>query len=622
MVTKRKRDMAIFQVSSRTVQLPGPPKKRPTRVRQLWYTVLRLVAGGLFIGALVTLLSSIGLSLLFFLLLPVCMSFIVTRSQLSNLLHGTLLYGVLTIGLALIYFSGITGIQFLIHTPGFGLLFLYHGPPVAMIVVVTTTLAWAVILAPLYTYAQALIERRFNRRDYEAARAVEAFTSTLREEIDLDKVRDGLLAVVQKTMQPQAVSVWVRKAVQHDRGSLPARAGWGENDWQRQREARKQERQEPVVDRLYKAPPFDIAVAGNDPIMVYALSHPGAMEVDRLQLDSPVLQTLKTNEVKIVLPMVSQGELIGLLTLGSRLNGEEYVRGDRALLDTLAAQVAPALRVAQMVQEQQAQVRERERIEQELRTAQEIQRTFLPKDVPALPGWQLVPYYQPAREVGGDFYDFLLFEDGRLGIIIGDVTDKGVPAALVMATTLTMLRTVAQEQISPGEALARVNEKLYAEIPPKMFVTCFYAILDPGSGRIRYANAGQEVPYRLHNGGVSELWATGMPLGMMPGSSYEEHEAALAPGESLLFYSDGLVEAHNPTREMFSFPRLKTVLEEHTDGTSLIDLLLSELKSFTGEGWEQEDDVTMVALQRTTESLAMNERQGKSNLKIAEAHQR
>ncbi len=610
--------MAIFQVSSRMVQLPGPPKKRPTRVRQLWYDVLRLAVGGLIIGALVTLLSSIGLSILFFLLLPVCVSLIVTRSQLSNLLHGTLLYGVFTIGLALIYFSGITGIQFLIHTPGFGLLFLYHGPPVSMIVVVTTTLAWAVILAPLYTYAQALIERRFNRRDYEAARAVEAFTSTLREEIDLDKVRDGLLAVVQKTMQPQSVSVWVRTAVQHDMGNLPARAGRGENDRQRQREARKQEGQEP----LYKASPFDIAVAENDPIMVYALSHPGAMEVARLQLDSPVLQTLKTNGVEIVLPMVSQGELIGLLALGPRLNGQEYVRGDRALLNTLTAQVAPALRVAQMVQEQQAQVREHERIEQELRTAQEIQHAFLPKDVPALPGWQLVPYYQPAREVGGDFYDFLPFEDGRLGLIIGDVTDKGVPAALVMATTLTMLRTVAQEQISPGEALARVNEKLYAEIPPKMFVTCFYAILDPGSGRIRYANAGQELPYRLYTSGVSELWATGMPLGMMPGSSYEEYEATLAPGEGLLFYSDGLVEAHNSRREMFSFPRLKTVLEEHADGASLIDLLLSELKSFTGQGWEQEDDVTMVALQRTAEFLTRNEQQEKSSLKIAEAHQR
>jgi len=162
-------------------------------------------------------------------MLPVLMSLIVTRSQLSNLIHGTLLYGVLTIGLELLYFGGITGIQFLIHTPGFGLLFFYHGPPVALIIVVTTTLAWAVILTPLHTYVQALIDQHFNRRKNEAARAVSAFTSTLREEIDLDKVCDGLLAVVQKTMQPRAVSVWTRKVVLQHAGSSQHSSRWDES---------------------------------------------------------------------------------------------------------------------------------------------------------------------------------------------------------------------------------------------------------------------------------------------------------------------------------------------------------------------------------------------------------
>jgi hypothetical protein len=353
--------MFVFQVSSRSVQSPGSPKKRPTRMRKWSYNILRLVCGGLIIVAIANLLFIFGLSILFFLLLPVCLSLVWTPSQLSKLIHGTLLYDVLTIVLAIIYYSAITGIELLIHTPGFGLLFRYHGPPVSLIIVVTTTLAWAIILAPLHSFAQTLIEHRFNRRDYEAARAIEAFTSTLHEEIDLAQVRDGLLVVVQQTMQPQTISVWVCKAVQHDMGS---------------------------------------------------------------------------------------------------------------------------------------------------------------------------------------------------------------PSA-------------------------------YAEIPSKMFVTCFYAILDPTSGLMRYANAGHDLPYRHHMGGVSELRATGMPLGLMPGSLYEEYEVTIASGESLLFYTDGLVEAHNPAREMFGFPRLKTLLKEHSDGTSLFNLLLSELKSFTGEAWEQEDDITMVTLQRT-----------------------
>jgi serine phosphatase RsbU (regulator of sigma subunit) len=151
---------------------------------------------------------------------------------------------------------------------------------------------------------------------------------------------------------------------------------------------------------------------------------------------------------------------------------------------------------------------------------------------------------------------------------------------------------------APGEILSRVNNLLAAEIPAGMFVTCFFALLDPQGGRLRYANAGHEAPYRLQNRSATELWATGMPLGLMPEMRYEEHEVIIAPGENLLFYTDGLVEAHNPGREMFGFPRLKTLLEERAEGASLIRLLLSELKSFTGEGWEQEDDVTMVTLQR------------------------
>jgi anti-sigma regulatory factor (Ser/Thr protein kinase) len=133
--------------------------------------------------------------------------------------------------------------------------------------------------------------------------------------------------------------------------------------------------------------------------------------------------------------------------------------------------------------------------------------------------------------------------------------------------------------------------------------------MDPESGRLRYANAGQDLPYRCHGGGASQLWAAGMPLGMMPGSSYEEHEASIAPGESLLFYSDGLVEAHNPGREMFDRPRLSALLARHGDGDSLIEVLLDELRRFTGEGWEQEDDVTLITLRRAAGPAAPEEAQ-------------
>jgi serine phosphatase RsbU (regulator of sigma subunit) len=252
----------------------------------------------------------------------------------------------------------------------------------------------------------------------------------------------------------------------------------------------------------------------------------------------------------------------------------------------------------------------RERVEQELSTARRIQQSLLPKAVPTLEGWQIATYYQPARAVGGDFYDFLPLADGRLGIVLGDVTDKGVPAALVMATTRSMLRAAAQGEASPGQVLARVNELLYADLPPAMFVTCFYAVLDPTSGRLRYANAGQDLPYRRRaDGGICELRARGMPLGLMAGMVYEEQEAELAGGDSVLFYSDGLVEAHNPQRELFGFPRLAGLLAQEPAGEAgdakTIERLLGELAAFTGAGWEQEDDVTLVTLRRTGESGAL-----------------
>lgn len=348
-----------------------------------------------------------------------------------------------------------------------------------------------------------------------------------------------------------------------------------------------------------KVETFPIELAPNDPIVAYFLSSPGATEIDKLHLDSPALRELNAAGVKVAIPLVSQGELVGLLNLGPRMSEQDYSTYDRTLLNDLATQAAPALRVAQLVREQRSQALERERIEQELRVASLIQQTLLPRDIPSLPGWHVERYYQPARAVGGDFYDFLYFEDGRVGIVIGDVTDKGVPAALVMATTRSILRSAAYGALSPGKVLEQTNDLLYPDIPPKMFVTCLYAILDPVSGHLQYANAGHDLPYRRHKDGVSELRATGMPLGLMPGMVYEEKETTLAPGDSILFYSDGLVEAHNANRDMFGFPRLMTLLGEYQGNMPVIDLLLGQLADFTGSDWEQEDDVTLVTLRRS-----------------------
>ena len=342
-----------------------------------------------------------------------------------------------------------------------------------------------------------------------------------------------------------------------------------------------------------------VEIAPNDPLLAYFQTASEAVDIDTLELDSPALRELKAAGVKLAVPLVSQGELIGVLNLGPRLSEQDYSSDDRKLLDNLAAQAAPALRVGQLVREQEAEAATRQRFEQELEVARLIQQNFLPKELPDLPGWQVSADYRPAREVGGDFYDVIPLPDGRVAFVVGDVTDKGVPAALVMSATRSVLRASAQRLIEPGAVLERVNEHLCPDMPEKMFVTCLYGVLDPASGRLRFANAGHDLPYVKTADGVVELRARGMPLGLMPGMAYEEKEAVLEPGESVLLHSDGVVEAHDPERDMFGFPRLKETVAAAPGGQHLIDRVLADLEAFTGPDAEQEDDITMVTLQRS-----------------------
>jgi serine phosphatase RsbU (regulator of sigma subunit)/anti-sigma regulatory factor (Ser/Thr protein kinase) len=340
-----------------------------------------------------------------------------------------------------------------------------------------------------------------------------------------------------------------------------------------------------------------VEIAENDPILAYLQTAPGPVDLETLQLDSPAVRALRAAGVQLVVPLVSQGELIGTLNLGPRLSEQEYSADDRRLLDSLAGQAAPALRVAQLVREQEAEARERQRIEQELQVAQLIQQHFLPTTLPQPAGWSIEAYYRPARAVGGDFYDVIERADGKIAFTVGDVTDKGVPAAMVMAATRSLLRAAGVDQDAPGAVLAQVNELLHGDIPSRMFVTCLYGILDPTSGEVRFANAGHNLPFVRRGDEAVELDARGMPLGLMAGMTYAETEARLAPGEQILLHSDGIAEAHDPAREMFGIPRLARVVgEEQERRGGLIANVLAELERFTGAGWEQEDDITLVAL--------------------------
>jgi len=344
---------------------------------------------------------------------------------------------------------------------------------------------------------------------------------------------------------------------------------------------------------------IDLDLAANDPLVGYLLSAAGAVDITNLRLASPALKELQAAGVVLVVPLISSGSLVGLLSLGPRMSERGYSSDDLRLLNSLAGYAAPAMRVGQLVRQQEAEARNRERIEQELKVAQLIQQQFLPKSLPELPSWHVAAFYRPARTVGGDFYDFIELPDGRVMFVVGDVTDKGVPAALVMASTHALLRDAAPRLISPGAVLGHVNDMLCADIPAHMFVTCLALVLDPGTGAAVFANAGHDVPYVRTQTGVAELRARGMPLGLMQGMAYEEKAFQFEPGDCALLHSDGLAEAHGAEREMFGFPRVAGLVGKGVSGESLIDLCLTELHAFTGADYEQEDDITLVSLQRS-----------------------
>lgn len=242
-----------------------------------------------------------------------------------------------------------------------------------------------------------------------------------------------------------------------------------------------------------------------------------------------------------------------------------------------------------------AQQRARE-IEQELQLARDIQQGLLLEAAPHLPGWEVTAISLPARDLGGDLYDFLPLTDGRHGIMIGDVSGKGLPAALRMAVARTVFRHEARRNTDPAITLAAVNRGVLSEIPHGM-VTMLYLQLEPRTGQLCFANAGHTFPLLISDT-VQELEVAGLPLGIDSESEYVQQQAIIAPGESLLLYTDGLIEAESPNGTIFSFERLVDLIVAHPQRKprALAAALVHEVRSWTNGILS--DDVTMVILRR------------------------
>jgi sigma-B regulation protein RsbU (phosphoserine phosphatase) len=298
------------------------------------------------------------------------------------------------------------------------------------------------------------------------------------------------------------------------------------------------------------------------------------------------------------MPLIGNGDkLIGVIQVLNKKDQVAFSAADESLLDGLRAHVTVALERARLIE---AYV-EKQRMEEALKLAHDIQMSMLPKFFPPFPErheFDIFAAIAPAKEVGGDLYDFFFLDDDHLCFAVGDVSGKGVPAALFMAVTKTLFRATASNGGTPGEILARLNAEICRDNESCMFVTLFCAILNIRTGQVDYSNGGHNPPYYLHQSGVSPLENLGgRALGLMKQSPYESGRMVLKPGEALLLYTDGVTEAMNPSETLYSDQRLEQFLGTHRGSSprQIIGDLIGDVRQFVG-GAPQSDDITILAL--------------------------
>ena len=318
-----------------------------------------------------------------------------------------------------------------------------------------------------------------------------------------------------------------------------------------------------------------------------------AQSDDRFSMRQSVM-SLRLRSILCV-PLQVKGQVLGVVYVDNRLQAGIFTPDHLELLTAIASSAAIAIENARLYQV----AVEKGRLEQELQLARDVQASLLPRETPQLPGWEFVARWRPAREVAGDYYDFIPAGAERLGLVIADVTDKGMPAALFMALTRSIVRATMVGDSSPAEGIARANRLIHADSTRGMFVTLFYALLDPLARQITYVNAGHNPPLlcRAQTGQLTPLVRTGMALGVEPAASYEQRTLHLEPGDFILLYTDGVTDATDTHQRMFGMERLERVLLDHCvqPAAQVIAALERAVDDFAG-ATPPFDDIAMMVI--------------------------
>ncbi len=413
---------------------------------------------------------------------------------------------------------------------------------------------------------QTPLDKLFFREKFDYQAALLEMSEAITGELDLGKITDYLTASVTATMRVEKASIWLR-----DREGILERRG------------RREDRLTPDAGlRRF------LRVEGKP------------MALEELEVSDPESEAFRGRLVseafRLVVPLVYRERLMGVLALKEKLSGEQFDREDRAFLSTLANQAALAIETALLHDEMTRQAEFR----RDLEIARDIQSSLLPRSVPRVPGFRLLGGSLPAKVVGGDFYDFIPFEDSSLGVVIGDVSGKSVPASLLMVASKEIVYSRALTTRDPGLLFRESNRRIYS-IKRRMFVSLGYFVLDPHAMSLRYAIGGQPLPILLRSGdgGPRPLDPPEhrLPLGAFREVAYDTREIFLKRGDLIFFYTDGFSEAMDEQMNPFGEERLMESLASRRDG-SLEDLasgVLADIRRYVG-GAEQYDDMTFLLL--------------------------
>ncbi len=305
----------------------------------------------------------------------------------------------------------------------------------------------------------------------------------------------------------------------------------------------------------------------------------------------------------LCVPLSFRSRTLGVIFVDSRIQAGIFNPSDLELLTAIASNAAVAIENARLYQV----AVEKGRLERELQMARHVQASMLPEQNPQVRGWEFATFWQPARQVAGDYYDFILFRDGQIGLVIADVSDKGMPAALFMATTRSVIRASLDRSSSVGEGITQANQLLCAESTGGTFVTLFYARLNPQTSEITYVNAGHNPPLYFQarresqssQGQIVSLGRTGMALGVDTSVVYKEQTLRLKPGDFILLYTDGVTDALDAHGQPYELERLQKVIQEngHASAEGILSALKSSISSFT-DLTAPFDDITLMLVKR------------------------